>query len=224
MPRGEALFEKALRKNGLSVIAEIKKASPSKGVIREDFDPLSIAAEYERCGASAVSVLTEENFFLGSDEIFAAVRQKTALPLLRKDFIFDEWQIYQSKLLGADAVLLIAALLPREVLREYYGIASSLGLSVLCETHCEAEIESALYAGCGIIGINNRSLATFEEDINTTFRLLPLLPKDKLAVSESAVRTPQDMHRVRESGADAVLIGEAFMRSGNIRSVMESML
>ncbi len=223
-PIGGSSFKRALAAEGLSVIAEIKKASPSKGVIREDFDPISIAKEYARCGVSAISVLTEENFFLGSDEIFSQVRSIVDLPLLRKDFIFDVWQIYQSKLMGADAVLLIAALLERDKLREFYEAASALGLDVLCETHSEEEIETAMLAGCDIIGINNRDLRTFNEDIETTFRLLPLIPEGKITVSESAIRTPLDMLRIRDSGTNAVLIGEAFMRSGDIKNTMEELI
>jgi len=204
------------KKERLSVIAEIKKASPSKGLIRPDFDPEKIAAEYEKCGADAVSCLTEEHYFQGSSEIFRVVREKISLPMIRKDFIIDEFQIYEARVMGADAVLLIAAALDDERLKKFKDIADSLGLDILAETHNEEELQRVLSLGFDIIGINNRDLKTFDVTLDTTAKLAEKIPKGKIIVSESGIKNNIDMKAVREYGANAVLIGETLMRSGSI--------
>ena len=209
-------FLGALQKSGLSVIAEVKKASPSKGVIREDFTPIGIAKEYEKAGANAISVLTEKHYFGGSSEYLQAIREKTDLPILRKDFIIDAYQIYESLVIGADAVLLIAALLDSFTIARFMRIADTLGLACLVEAHNEKELRIALDAGARIVGINNRDLKTFEVDLGTTERLAKLIPADRVVVAESGIVTNADMKAVASYGADAVLVGEALMRSDNI--------
>ncbi|MDR2045056.1 MAG: indole-3-glycerol phosphate synthase TrpC [Clostridium sp.] len=206
-------FEEALRKKGLRFLCEVKKASPSKGVIAGDFPYVGIAREYEEAGADAVSVLTEPFFFQGRDEYLKEIRQAVTLPLLRKDFTVDEYMIYEAKLLGADAVLLICALLSEGQLKEYLQIAQSIGLSALVEVHDEKEVEMALAASASVIGVNNRNLKDFSVDLRTSVRLRPLVPRSAVFVSESGVETARDVARLRENGADAVLIGEILMRS-----------
>ena len=210
-------FYKALKQNTLSVIAEVKKASPSKGLICTEFDPVAIARAYEAAGANAISVLTEEHYFQGSNRYLTEIRrQVTTLPLLRKDFIIDPYQIYQAKCIGADAILLIAAVLDTDTLTQYYKIAQDLGLECLAEVHNEPELEAVLKVGFSIVGINNRNLKTFQVSLNTTAQLAPLLPKSCVLVSESGIASNTDMKTVREYGADAVLIGETLMKSQNI--------
>ena len=206
-------FKKALAAPGISFICEVKKASPSKGIIAEDFPYLAIAKEYEEAGAAAISVLTEPYYFLGSDRYLKEISGTVSIPLLRKDFTVDEYQIYEARTIGASAVLLICALLEKERLKEYLAIAHSLGLSAIVETHTEEEVETALETGAGIIGVNNRNLKTFEVDINTSSRLRRRVPEEILFVSESGIRTAEDVARLREDNVDAVLIGETFMRS-----------
>ena len=206
-------FETALGRQGLSFICEVKKASPSKGVIAEEFHYLQIASEYEAAGADAVSCLTEPEYFLGSDRYLEEIAGKISLPVLRKDFTVDPYMIYEAKILGASAVLLICAILDREEVREGIRIADSLGLSALVEAHDEAEVEKALDAGARIVGVNNRDLRTFQVDLDNSRRLRAMVPPDILFVSESGIRTPEDIRRLRENGTDAVLIGETFMRS-----------
>lgn len=206
-------FETALGRQGLSFICEVKKASPSKGVITEEFPYLQIASEYEAAGADAVSCLTEPEYFLGSDRYLEEIAGKISLPVLRKDFTVDPYMIYEAKILGASAVLLICAILDREEVREGIRIADSLGLSALVEAHDEAEVEKALDAGARIVGVNNRDLRTFQVDLDNSRRLRAMVPPDILFVSESGIRTPEDIRRLRENGTDAVLIGETFMRS-----------
>lgn len=202
-------------KSGLSIIAEIKKASPSAGIIREDFDPVRLAGEYVRAGVQAISVLTEKDFFLGDDSYLIKVRQTAPIPLLRKDFIIDLWQVYQSRCLGADAILLITALLDKELLKKMLIVAGIIGLQCLVEVHDEREAEKALKAGAKIIGINNRNLKNFETDIKTTERVIGMIPSDRIVVSESGIRTADDIRYLKEVGADAVLIGETFMRAAS---------
>lgn len=210
-------FKNALAKpDRLSVISEVKKASPSKGLIQPNFAPVKIAKEYETCGADAVSCLTEEHYFQGSSEYFKAIRQAIGLPMIRKDFIIDEYQIYEARLMGADAILLIAAVLDDEKLKRFGDTARSLGLDILAETHDESELERVLALDFDIIGINNRNLKTFEVTLETTARLAGMIPEGKVIVSESGIRDNADMKTVRGYGADAVLIGETLMRSGNI--------
>ncbi len=200
-------------KDKLSVIAEVKKASPSKGVISEDFDYLKIAQSYENSGASAVSVLTEEDFFMGSDKILQEIRATTDLPILRKDFVVDEYQIYQSKLLQADCILLILRILSDEQIRKFYALANELGLDVLFEAHNKEEIGRAVQVGAKIIGVNNRDLDTFVVDISHSEKLIESIPSDVVRVSESGIKTADDMLRLRDCGFDAVLVGETLMRA-----------
>lgn len=217
-------FKSALAKpDRLSVISEVKKASPSKGLIRPNFDPVKIAKEYETCGADAVSCLTEEHYFQGSSEYFKAIRQAIGLPMIRKDFIIDEYQIYEARLMGADAILLIAAVLGDEKLKRFGDIAHSLGLDILAETHDESELERVLALDFDIIGINNRNLKTFEVTLETTAKLAGMIPEGKVIVSESGIRDNADMKAVRGYGADAVLIGETLMRSGNIGATLTAL-
>ncbi len=213
---GDFAFENALKTADMAFICEVKKASPSKGIIAEHFPYAEIARQYESAGANAISVLTEPHFFLGSDEYLKEIKQTVKLPVLRKDFTIDPYQIYEAKLLGADAVLLICALLDTMQLREYIKTAHSLGLSSLVEAHDEKEIHSALEAGARVIGVNNRNLKTFEVDITTSARLRELVPSDRVFVSESGIKTAGDIAELRRNGTDAVLIGETLMRSGNI--------
>jgi len=204
-------FEKAISAPGISFICEVKKASPSKGVIAEDFPYIDIAREYEEAGAAAISVLTEPDFFLGSDLHLTEISKAVSLPLLRKDFIIDPYQIYEAKTIGASAVLLICALLNTKTLAEYLEIAHSLGLSAIIETHDENEVKSALAAKARIIGVNNRDLKTFEVNLETSVKLRKLVPDNVLFVAESGIKTKEDILRL--SGANAVLIGETLMRS-----------
>lgn len=211
-------FSAALKKNGLSVIAEVKKASPSKGIIKADFDPVKTAVEYEKGGADALSLLTEQTYFLGSAEYLERIRQKVELPILRKDFIFDPWQICQARLIGADAILLIAAMLDTKTLGRLISYAAGLGLEALVETHCKSEIESACEAGAKIFGINNRNLKDFSVDTDCAAALSGLLPPGSVFVAESGIKTRGDALKMRKAGADAVLIGEALMRAEDINS------
>lgn len=220
MPKGGNRFERALKKERISFICEVKKASPSKGLISTDFPYTVIAREYEAAGADAVSVLTEPEFFLGSDEHLTKIRRSISLPLLRKDFVVDEYQLYEAKAIGADAVLLICALLDTAALRQYIGICNALGLSALVEAHTETEVLSALEAGARIVGVNNRNLYTFEVDINTCIRLRPLVPKDIIFVAESGIKSGTDIARLRGAGADAVLVGETLMRCKNKKAAL----
>lgn len=214
-------FWEALAAPDLSFICEVKKASPSKGVIAEEFPYLAIAKEYEAAGASAVSVLTEPYYFLGSDAYLEEIAEAVSVPLLRKDFTVDAYQIYEARLIGASAVLLIAALLKGEQMKEYLAIARSLGLSALVEVHTEAEVETALQSGADIIGVNNRNLHTFEVDIRTSVRLRKRVPDGILFVAESGIRTPEDVAVLREQKADAVLVGETFMKNADKKRQME---
>lgn len=207
-------FRNAIADEGLSVIAEVKKASPSKGLIQPDFEPVKIAVEYEKAGAKAISCLTEEHYFQGSSNYLAQIRKNVNIPVLRKDFIFDEYQIYEAKAIGADAVLLIAALLTDEEFKPLYDLAHSLGLDVLCEAHDDEEVLRLVRMGCDIIGVNNRNLKTFEVDIENTKRLSGLIPEGTLLVCESGIKTNEHMKSAKSWGADGVLIGETLMRSG----------
>lgn len=211
-------FERALRKNELSFICEVKKASPSKGLIAEDFLYLQIAREYESAGADAISVITEPEFFKGDNAYLSEIRQTVSVPVLRKDFTVDDYQIYEAKALGADAVLLICALLDTETLKQYLAVCETLGLSALVEAHTEEEIQSALRAGARVIGVNNRNLKTFEVDISTCTKLRALVPSDVVFVAESGIKTPQDVAALKQANINAVLIGETLMRSRNKKS------
>lgn len=206
-------FEKALAKEGIRFICEVKKASPSKGVIAEHFPYVEIAKEYEKAGADAISILTEPYYFQGSNEYLAEIRKETTIPLLRKDFTVDEYMLYEAKEMGADAVLLICAILSDMQLQEYMGIAGELGLSALVEAHDDKEIAMALRAGARIIGVNNRNLKDFTVDITNSVRLRELVPGEILFVSESGMKSREDIAVLEKNGTDAVLIGETFMRS-----------
>jgi indole-3-glycerol phosphate synthase len=210
-------FAAAIKKGaGVRLIAEVKRASPSRGLLRPDFDPVALAQTYAAGGAAAISVLTEANYFQGSLDHLTMIRAAVALPLLRKDFIFDPYQVYESRVHGADALLLIAAILSREQLGELLSLSRGLGLSCLVEVHCQNEMESAVASGARIIGINNRDLATFEVDIDTTRRLRPLIPQDRIVVSESGIGSREDVRKLQAWGANAVLIGEALVTAADI--------
>lgn len=213
LPKGTFSFEEALKKEGISFICECKKASPSKGIIAEDFPYLQIAQEYEAAGADAISVLTEPKWFLGSDRYLAEIAESVSVPCLRKDFTVDEYMIYEAKLLGASAVLLICSILSGEQIREYLSICDDLGLSALVETHDEEEVQMALDSGARIIGVNNRNLKDFSVDVGKSQELRGLIPENILFVAESGVSGSEDMENLRATGVDAVLIGEALMRS-----------
>lgn len=208
----ERPFEQQLRKAGMSIICEVKKASPSKGIIAADFPYLDIATDYEQAGADALSVLTEPFYFQGSDQYLAEIARNVTIPILRKDFTVHEYMIYQAKLLGASAILLIVAILDPKQLTHYLALADRLGLSALVETHTREEIDIALDCGATIIGINNRNLKTFAVDLHTTEQLRPYVPSDKLLVSESGITTADDVHYLKQVGVDAILVGEAGMR------------
>lgn len=216
-------FEAALAKPGMNFICEVKKASPSKGIIAELFPYVEIGKEYETAGADALSVLTEPYYFKGSDEYLSAIRKEVSIPIIRKDFTVDEYMIYQAKVIGADAVLLICSLLSPMQLSEYGGIAKELGLSALVEAHDGKEIDMALSAGAKIVGVNNRNLKDFTVDINNSVRLRELVPENILFVSESGMKNRADIARLEENGTDAVLIGETFMRSDNKAAVLREL-
>lgn len=206
----------------VSVIAEIKKASPSKGLIRPDFDHLRIAEEYSKCNIQAMSILTEPEYFKGDIKYVSDVKSKFSVPVLRKDFTVDEYQIYEAKLYGADAILLIMAALTDEEYKKFHAVANELKLDVLVETHNEEEVKRAVEFGT-IIGVNNRNLQTFEEDITTCERLLPLIPDGKVTVAESAIRTHDNFEYLRSLKFDAALIGEAFMRERDIKKAVDTL-
>jgi len=216
MPVGDFTFEKALKTNDIAFICEAKKASPSKGIIAENFPYLQIAKDYEKAGAAAISVLTEPFYFKGADEYLREIADVVKIPLLRKDFTIDEYMIYEAKILGASAVLLICSILGQSVIAEYIKIADSLGLSSLVEVHDEHEVEMALSAGARIVGVNNRNLKTFEVDITLSERLRKLVPKDIIFVAESGIKTREDVQKLRDFGADAALIGEALMKGAKL--------
>ncbi len=220
---GGAAFCEAIKKPGLSFICEVKKASPSKGVISPDFPYLDIAKAYEEAGAECISCLTEPKWFLGSDEIFREIRSAVKTPMIRKDFVVDEYQLYQAKLLGANAVLLICAILDTKTIAGYLEICETLGLSALVEAHTEEEIMSAKAAEAKIIGVNNRNLKDFSVDFENAKRLREMIPSNALYVVESGVKGPEDMKTVKAICADAALIGEAFMRAADKKDFLLSL-
>ena len=215
-------FEKALAADGISFIFEVKKASPSKGLIAAEFPYLKIAQDYAQAGASAVSCLTEPFYFQGRDQYLKEISEAVKIPVLRKDFTVDEYMIYQARALGAGAILLICAILDDGQLKAYGQLAAELGLSALVEAHSEEEVERALASGAKIVGVNNRDLRTFQVDINNSIRLRRLVPPEILFVSESGIRTEADIRKLRENGTDAVLIGETLMRSESKRELLRS--
>ena len=214
-------FKQSLKKEGISFICEVKKASPSKGLIAADFPYLLIAKDYEAAGAAAISVLTEPEYFLGKDVYLQEIAEEVSIPVLRKDFTVDEYQIYEAKILGASAVLLICSLLEKEELKKFLEIAHSIGVSALVEAHDEQEIAMAVEAGAEIIGVNNRDLKNFTVDIENSVRLRKMVPKEIIFVSESGIKTPEDVQRLRENGTNAVLIGETFMRCEDKGAMMK---
>lgn len=214
-PKGDFGFEKALKKPGMSFICECKRASPSKGLIAPEFPYLDIARDYEAAGADCVSVLTEPEWFLGSDKYLEEIAHTVGIPCLRKDFTVDEYMIYEAKLLGASAVLLICSILDAEQLKEYIGVADSLGLSSLVEAHDEREIAAAVGAGARVIGVNNRNLKDFTVDTGNSGKLRSIVPDDIVFVSESGVSDAGDVKRLYDAHVDAVLIGEALMRASD---------
>lgn len=217
-------FRKALvHKEKIRLIAEMKKASPSKGVFREDFQPAEIAQAYVGGGAAALSVLTESKYFQGSPDYLGIVRNTVKLPLLRKDFIFDEFQIPESRLLGADAILLIASILTNSAMRRFIELARSIHLAVLCEVHDETEMKRVIDCGADLIGINNRDLRTFEVTLQTTFDLVPLAPKKAVVVSESGIRCYADLEILRDAGVSAVLVGETLIRQKDLRQAIRNL-
>ena len=211
-------FEQALSRKGLSIISEVKKASPSKGMIAEDFPYLDIAKEYEAAGADCISVLTEPKWFLGSDAYLKEIAANVSIPCIRKDFTVDEYMIYEAKLLGARAVLLICSILTKQQISEYIAICDSLGISALVEAHDEAETAMAVSTGARIIGVNNRNLRNFSVDTGNSRRMRELVPKNIIFVSESGVSSASDIEALRQTGVDAVLIGEALMKAPDKRS------
>ncbi len=223
LEKGDFAFEKALQKKGISFICECKKASPSKGLIAPDFPYLEIAKAYEAAGADAISVLTEPKWFLGSDAYLREIAGAVSIPCLRKDFTVDEYMIYEAKLLGASAVLLICAILSEAQLKEYLAVCDELRLSALVEAHDEAEVEIALRAGARVIGINNRNLKDFTVDTENSRRLRERIPKHVLFVSESGVSGAEDVKRLSKIGADAVLVGEALMRAADKKQALQNL-
>lgn len=223
LPRGDFRFENALRGSELAFICEVKKASPSKGVIDPDFDYLAIAKAYEAAGAECVSCLTEPKWFLGSDDIFRKIRESIDTPMIRKDFTVDEYQIYQAKLLGADAVLLICALLDTAAIAAYLALCDDLGLTALVETHDGLEIASAVEAGARVIGVNNRNLKDFSVDFGNAAKLRDSIPASALYVAESGVKSPADAAALKAIGADAVLMGEVLMRAADKGALLRAM-
>jgi indole-3-glycerol phosphate synthase len=225
LPRGfERHLREAVASGWTAIIAEVKKGSPSKGVIRENFDPLKIAEIYQNNGATCLSVLTDEQFFGGHLRYLALIRETASLPLLRKDFICDPYQIFEARAAGADAILLIAAMLDLNQLREFHAVARELHLDVLLEVHDEAEMETALQTDCTLIGINNRNLRTFTMDIDTTGRLAQMVPSGRLLVAESGINSRADIRRLHDDGAGAFLIGEALMRETDIGAKLQELL
>jgi indole-3-glycerol phosphate synthase len=214
----------ALKGDHIRLIAEVKQASPSRGTLSPNFGPTELARTYAEGGAAAISVLTEANYFMGSIDHLAAIREVVGLPLLRKDFIFDPYQVYESRAYGADALLLITAILSQGQLKELTSLSHRLGLRCLVEVHDEDEVERGVLSGVEIIGINNRDLNTFAVDINTTRRLRPLVPKEKIVVSESGIKSRKDMEKLGKWGVDAVLVGEALVTASDVRAKMKELL
>lgn len=223
LPKGNFEFEKALKKDDIAFICECKKASPSKGLISPEFPYLEIAKSYERGGAAAISVLTEPEYFLGSDVYLREIAAQVSLPVLRKDFTVSPYQIYEAKVLGADAVLLICAILSASQLEEYRLTAESVGLDVLVETHDGWEIETALKSGAKIIGINNRNLKDFTVDIGACLQLRKEIPEDRVCIAESGIRNEDDIRSLKLKGFNGVLIGETLMRSGKPEEMLRKL-
>lgn len=216
-------FLKALQQEDISFICEVKKASPSKGLIAPDFPYVEIAKEYEEAGAAAISVLTEPYYFQGKNEYLEEIVKNVTIPVLRKDFTVDEYMIYEAKTIGASCVLLICAILDLSTLKKYLDLAHSLGLSAIVEAHDEEEVKMALESGAKIIGVNNRDLRTFTVDINNSARYRKMVPEDIVFISESGIKTAADIQKLRENGTNAVLIGETFMRSADKKAALKEL-
>ncbi len=223
LPKRNFEFETALKGEDIGFICEVKKASPSKGIIAEDFPYVEIAKEYENAGAAAVSVLTEPEYFKGSDEYVTEISKNINIPIIRKDFTIDEYMIYQAAAAGASAVLLICSLLDTETVKRYIGICDKLGLSALVEAHDENEIKSALTAGARLIGVNNRNLKDFTVDINNCIRLRSLVPDGITFVAESGIKSAEDVENLKKAGVDAVLIGETLMRAADKKRMLDEL-
>ncbi len=223
MPAMDFRFEKALRTDDIAFICEVKKASPSKGIIAPDFPYIEIARQYEIAGASCISVLTEPHYFKGKNEYVTEITERVSLPVIRKDFTVDEYMIYQARQIGASAVLLICSLLDTETIRHYISVCDSLGLSALVEAHDEKEVQSAIDAGARLIGVNNRNLKDFTVDINNCIRLRTMVPEEITFVAESGIKTAQDIERLRQAGVNAVLIGETLMRSDDKKAMLDEL-
>jgi indole-3-glycerol phosphate synthase len=217
-------FGAALRSRPCAIIAEVKRSSPSKGRIREEFEPVAIARIYAESGAAAISVVTERRFFEGRASFLSEIRRAVQIPLLRKDFIIDAYQLYEARLLGADAVLLIARILDDPCLREFIALSRELGISPLVEVHDEADLEKAVCAGAGLIGINNRDLSTFSTDLGVSLRLAPLVPPGALVVSESGIRSRKDIEKLGTAGIRAFLVGETLMREPDVSRKLKELL
>lgn len=217
-------FRRAIEGHELAIVTEVKRCSPSKGILREDFDPIKMGSIFEKNGAAALSVLTDKQFFGGDGKYLGDIKNNVRLPLLRKDFIIDAYQIYETRSLRADALLLIAFLLEEELLKEYIQLADSLGLSALVEIHSRAELKKAIAAKADIIGINNRNLKTFSTDLKTSLDIAPYIPADKIVISESGIHTRRDIETLMKAGIHAFLIGETLMSSDNIGKKLKELL
>ena len=223
LPSSELTFEKALAKEGMSFICECKKASPSKGIIAEDFPYLEIAKDYEKAGADCISVLTEPKWFLGSDKYLQEIASTVKIPCLRKDFTVDEYMIYEAKVLGASAVLLICSILSTSQIKEYIDICDSMGLTAIVETHNEDEIHSALEAKARVVGVNNRNLKDFTVDTGNSANLRKIVPENILFVAESGIKDHSDVAKLQAIGADAILVGETMMRSPDKAAMLKTL-
>jgi indole-3-glycerol phosphate synthase len=224
IPEERRDFKGALKKGNISIIAEIKRMSPSSGILRENFDHVSIAKEYETNGASVISILTDSKFFWGRNSFVSEVKKEVAIPILRKEFIIDEYQIYESAYLGADAILLIARILELEQLERYIILANRLGLSALVEVHSKNELQKILSTSAEIIGINNRNLETFQASIDNSINLKKMFPDKYITVSESGIKTREDIRNLEEAGFDAVLIGEILMKQKDVGKKLKELL
>ena len=223
MPKGDFSFEKAIAKEDISFICEVKKASPSKGIIAEDFPYVQIAKDYERAGADCISVLTEPDYFKGDKKYLKEISENVSVPLIRKDFVIDEYMIYDAKIHGASCILLICSILNQETIEEYIKICDNLGMSALVEAHDEEEIQKAVKSGARMIGVNNRDLKTFHVDIGNSERLRQLVPDNILFIAESGIQTNEDIKRLRKAHVNGVLIGETFMRAENKKEMLQEL-
>lgn len=223
MEKGDFAFEKAIKEGDISFICEVKKASPSKGVIAEDFPYVQIAKDYEEAGVNCISVLTEPDYFKGDKKYLKEISEQVSIPIIRKDFVIDEYMIYDGKIHGASCVLLICSILNRDTIKKYINICDDLGISALVEAHDENEIKMAIDAGARMIGVNNRDLKTFTVDIGNSERLRKLVPDDILFIAESGIKTNKDIKRLRDANVNGVLIGEAFMRAADKKKMLEEL-